>query len=281
MSKWEEDLHPRGKGGKFGSGSWVGKLDEKITNDRRGTQGLAERLKSGEVSTKKLSGGTQANVELVKLGDGTQIVRKTIKKKNQARQLDAEELSSKFALKLGITAPAVHRDSPTSVVMDHMDGVVPSKAIIAMGMNDHKAGLAKLASSKDGAKLGLFDLVVHNTDRNSGNWLVGEDNHIQAIDHGMAFQEPGALTHNELFSGMNPFINGIAGIKPGPDSWLYSGGTQPKSTLYSKADIAFMHEQLASLEPDFNRLGRMDWFNNAQDQLDELNALAIGKGKLF
>lgn len=33
MSDWKEDLHPRGHGGKFGAGSWVGKTSDKVGKD--------------------------------------------------------------------------------------------------------------------------------------------------------------------------------------------------------------------------------------------------------
>lgn len=302
MTKWDESKHPRAKDGEFGHGggkAWVGKLDEKISKDmgekpktprkprqkaapKDKSNSLEERLKSGEVSAKRLSGGSQANVELVKLGDGSQIVRKTTKRKNQARQLDAEVLSAKYAEKLGITAPAVHRDSPTSVVMEHMDGkYIRDHFYKGKSDEEGKAGSDALKSSPEGRKLGLFDLVISNTDRNNGNYLISPDGKLQAIDHGMAFQEPGYLTDSSLFSGMNPFINVIADVVPGPDSWTYNGGTQPKSDKYSKADIAFMQKQLASLETDFERLGHMDWYTAAQDRIAKLAPLANGKGKLF
>ncbi len=294
---FDESLHPRGKGPH--GGEWVKKLDSKISKDigevkptpakgrgpgrrPRGaatpTKSMVDRLASGEKSSKKLTGGTQAKVELVELNDGSRVVRKTVgKKKALARQLDAEELASKYGKALGLNAPEVHREGPTSIAMDYVHGRTASE----IGMAGQPQVLVNARKSSDALKLGLFDLVIHNTDRHSGNWMVDGKGKIHPIDHGMAFQEPGNNSDQQLFSGQNSFINAIAGVVPGSSNWLYNGGTQPKSDKYSKADIAFMHKQLASLESEFQRLGRMDWYNNVQDQLDKLDTLADGNGKLF
>src|SRR6266403_1895540 len=188
MSGFNEALHPRGKGEH--GGEWIKKLDAKIGKDLgeakpapakgRGpgkrsravaapTKSMADRLASGEKSTKVLTGGTQAKVELVELNDGSRVVRKTVgKKKALARQLDAEELASKYGKALGLNASEVHREFPTSIAMDYVHGRTASE----IGMACQPQVLVNARKSSDALKLGLFDLVIHNTDRHSGNWMV-------------------------------------------------------------------------------------------------------------
>lgn len=49
MSEWKEDLHPRGKGGKFGSGGWVSNLSDRIGQDIGGGKTEKGRIKDAGV----------------------------------------------------------------------------------------------------------------------------------------------------------------------------------------------------------------------------------------
>jgi hypothetical protein len=42
-------------------------------------------------------------------------------------------------------------------------------------------------------KLAMFDFIIGNTDRHSGNWMVDEQHKLRAIDHGLSFPEQNNL----------------------------------------------------------------------------------------
>jgi hypothetical protein len=225
---------------------------------------FGDRVTQGWTSERKLGGGVMADTELVKLADGTRAVRKRATDSvgiPAVDQTDAEELGALVARAAGVRAPAVHRSARDEVFMEFVDGDL---------FDELDSGAARaLQASDEGARLGLADLLMGNTDRNGGNLLV-KDGRIRAIDHGTAF-----AWHDEYNPPSRP--------SQFRDDWWRAFGTNDgwhDSNPLSPSDIAKLDRRLRDLRPEFERLGRLDWWDGMMGRLAALTPYAKGKGLL-
>lgn len=180
----------------------------------------------------------------VEYRDGGQIVRKhtasragSADVRNPTDQADAEQLAVLVAHALGLRAPAVVRSGEHEIEMEHIDGVVG---------NEHDPEVygptPEQMRSLDGQLMGILDQIINNMDRNSGNYLLAGDR-IVPIDHSLAFW-PGNAAMPQ-FSARNLDL--------------------------TRRDMERMRARLVDLVPDFERLGRRDWFDEMLGRLDSIN----------
>ncbi|MFF0721336.1 phage minor capsid protein [Micromonospora sp. NPDC003816] len=226
---------------------------------------LADRVATGEKSRDPLGGGVMADTYRVRLNDGTSAVYKRAKDSSgrpAVEQQDAEELGALVARAVGVRAPEIHRASRTEVYMSYLDGQVFAE------LDDAAAGA--LQRSDEGARLGLADLLMGNTDRNSGNLLV-DRGRIAAIDHGGAFE-------------WHPEYNRPSGTPQFRDDWWSAYGSSDTEQWHanplSADDIALLRQRLDDLRAEFDRLGRADWWAAMMERLRALEAHATGQGLL-
>lgn len=259
-----------------------------------GPRTLATRVAEGVTARKRLSGGAAAKTELVTLRDGSRAVFKTAKPVRSigpdidpVLQQDAEELGAMLVRTVGVRVPEVHRATPDSVYMEFMDGRVGVKALSKeeLAAFDRGDQVERFTSSDDGRLMGLIDIVMNNTDRNAGNWLVAADGRLVAIDHGMSFRygpdasaAPRGLASNRghLGTGGSPFahhfLSGFGYQRGGrfvdrPD-WL-DNDMDPR-------DIALIRRRIVALRPQFAARGRLDWYDSALARLDQIGRHAKG-----
>lgn len=229
---------------------------------------LADHIASGVDSSTVLGGGMSARTELVTFADGAKAVRKTVLNddvRDPADTQDAEELASRFAAALGINAPEVHRVAADEIYMAYVAGGLTGMEHYAYDIaND--AAAQELADSTAGRRLGLFDLAIGNVDRNGGNWLI-DGTELTAIDHGFAFQT-WAGHEAELLD-----------IVTGPNN-LFANRLHDSGD-FSRADVEQLLQVLATLRPEFDRLGHDDWYTDAVTRLGVVAQGARGDGSLF
>jgi hypothetical protein len=239
-----------------------------------GSGDLETRVKAGvdESKTVELSGGQNAKTELVTLADGSVAVRKTFKEvegRSGKEQADAEELGSATTRAFGVNAPDVYRAGAETVYMEHMDGRVAAALPREPGKfsveGDHY-------ESDPGRVMGLADATIDNYDRNAGNWLVGSDGGIQAIDHGSAFSFYGRFGQPSVAPFGNPGDRQFYGrlSKPFPNMGEWADND------YSPQDMATAKRRLRELRPHYDRLGRGDWHDKAMDRLTFISEHAKG-----
>lgn len=239
---------------------------------------LADHIESGVLSTETLGGGISARTELVTFNDGTRAVRKTVltdEIRKPVETQDAEELSSLYAKALGIPAPEVSRTGPAELYMGYVDSGVTGMERFGFGVATDP-DVQALADSDDGRRLGLFDLAIGNVDRNSGNWLVGDDGTLTAIDHGYGFVSPRG--HNAEIMGVvtgpnNVFAHRLLDLPESGDV----GGTQN----FSHADVQHLLDQLTEMKPEFVRLKRLAWWNETVARLKFIDQYATADGTMF
>ena len=216
---------------------------------------LDRSIRSGLNSQDTLSGGAIGDTRRVRLGDGTEAIYKRAKRVANGRtpeeQADAEELASLVAETIGVRAPATVRASPTEVYME----VMPGKSAMASGL---RYADRDTIDSAEGAKLGLLDVLLNNGDRHTGNWMRDANGEIAAIDHGFAFD-----TGDEWqYSAFTPnFRNGWNPLTP--------------------SDIGHVAQQLSKIKPQFEAMGRGDWYRQMRLRLNQLDREARGLAPLY
>lgn len=224
--------------------------------------GLERSVKSGAVEETPLAQGAMGEVRRYQLADGTEAIYKRalrdlpggpgVGRWTTKDQTDAEELAAIVAQALGVKAPAVSRAADDAIYMDVMPGQIaddrwPDRNGIPQG--------ALLGTS--GLKIGLLDTLIENPDRHGGNVLVDDADDLYAIDHGGAF----------MGSNGGPSINRVVS----PFAYQF---VDPRSGTYntinglSRGDVDYVRRQIASTRRQFERLGRLDWFDAVQTRLD-------------
>ncbi|MEU7590611.1 hypothetical protein AB0A95_30515 [Micromonospora sp. NPDC049230] len=234
---------------------------------------LAASVATGVVDEMTLGGGATATVELVTFHDGNMAVRKTAKDlpgRTGVEQQDAEELGALAMAAFGVRTPAIHRGGPTEVYAQYVEAGTGAEAWANEGP---AAGLTltdETAATDAGRLMGLADAVLGNVDRNAGNWMLDDaDGTLIGIDHGDAFRWPIA---NPIGPQRHPvgFMRHYVTL----DAELESAWGDHD---ISPADIAEARARLVALRPEFERLDRAGWHDNALARLDEIGAHASGE----
>lgn len=256
----------------------------------------AEALKNAAPparSVTKLAGGKMGKVELVEYEDGTKRVRKSTRswsghdfkgrpyRVTARAQLDAEELAVRVMEAAGARAPRVQRLKAGQIEMDFVEGRPTSdkwgRAALDSSGRVEREYLA-LVQSDDGKRMGLADVLMNNFDRHDGNWLVGDDNRLVGIDHGLSW----ALTGD---------VDRAPGQQAGPDGLdtRPDGHYADKPPRYARwrdndltaDDVRVVRRRLLALKPEFERLGRLDWLQFSLARLDLVAAHAKGTRNLI
>lgn len=243
-------------------------------------EALMAGIASGVAHEDQLGGGRQGVTKLAVFRDGTRGIHKTVSDLTSYTMrpvkddVDAEELAAGVARRLGIVAPVVHRDGEHS----YWQSVVPGAVAASLGRSRTQA----LADTDEGRLVGLLDIILNNRDRSGGNWIVKEPDNLRApgigvIDHGMAFETRSA---HEIYGALDAistddFVRHYAVRNPdpkyGPDSPYIFGGND-----LSPQDIRTAETALAEMRPEFERLGHLDWWEQAQARLAAVGEHAKG-----
>jgi hypothetical protein len=214
---------------------------------------LQEGIDSGVVDGDQLSGGDVASTYGYTWKDGSRAVLKEAKREVRGttpqEQTDAEELAGVVADVMGIRAPVAHRVSDTEIYLEYMPGET--------GMKRFGGSVPyRYTTSEEGLNMGLFDQLIGNNDRHTGNWTVDRDDRLYAIDHGLAF---GGDVYGDVFG---PFAFEL----------LYGGHEIPRSKL---ADV---RRKLEALRPQFKKLHREQWHDKMMQRLDAVENRIGGMG---
>lgn len=177
--------------------------------------------------------------------EGGQLIRKDVSNASPGSmvrkpkdQYDAELLAPLIGDAIGLrTAATVEADQPGQVLMEYIPGKTGEE--LAVFGQDIEGPL----DSPDGQLLDLFDAVINNYDRNDGNWIVADDGRIVPIDHSMSF-----------FTGRQ-----LGASAPG------------RLTVPLTSDeLVQVRARIEGLRPEFERLGRGAWLDQALKRFDKL-----------
>jgi hypothetical protein len=156
----------------------------------RRLEGLLRDSQATEVGKRPVKGGSNANY-LVTLSNGVSAMwtpsaqeksptdsRPNIPAGTQAKREEAAYLVDRHLGHFGRVPPAV------SSGLEGRSGSL--KFLVTQGV-DHKNGQIPEFSTKDYRRIALFDHVIGNLDRHTGNFLIDQDERPIPIDHGLAF----------------------------------------------------------------------------------------------
>jgi hypothetical protein len=226
---------------------------------------VAER--AGTLKWDRLYGGVSAQTRVAILPDGRKLVHKAAGSWEAAEDArgyaDAEHLASLLGHALEIPVPAVIKDGAAAVWMEFAPGETIGK-LEDLGRLDE---YLRLLDSPQGHRLGLFDALIGNADRNAGNLIVGPDGRLRPIDHGFAWGYPASP---DQLGGMftdRPLQYFVRRSEP-RNEWIGNPLTH--------ADVAEVRRRLEELRPQFVRLGRGDWLDRSLDALDQVAQHATG-----
>lgn len=229
-----------------------------------GIEDLARSVENGhpERARVALTGGVSAETELVTLADGTKVVHK------MGGNPTAEHASSMIGRALGLRAPRVYRDHPSSVYMDFIDDAKTAAFLQATG--DVRLSIQALSNTDSGKLMGLMDLLIRNGDRNAGNWMLDGLGKIVPIDHGHTFMHiiP-RLRMRPTPSLHGPFAHNFCDSQRWVDNDL------------TRADVALLRTRLEALVPDFEHFGKPEWLNYSLSVLDLIEPHAKGTRNLI
>lgn len=218
-----------------------------------GLDDLARRAESQSLDRIPLTGGVSADTELLTYADGKKLVRKS------AGNPGAEQASSIIGRAIGTRAPRVYRNHPSQVYMDYLDEAKTAAEVIARKLYD----VTDLYGSDEGLRIGLFDLLIANADRNSGNWMIGPNRTLFPIDHGHA---------GPIILEGRPFVR-LKSRSPFAEQVFLEGGFDHK---FSRADIEWARDRIGEVGPDLIHAGYKDFLDYALGVLDRMLPLAKG-----
>ncbi len=171
--------------------SWTGAQGPEFTQQVRAQEALLRDPAAVELGKRRIKGGSNANF-LVTLSNGasavwtpkageksTKSLRKTIPDGTQAQREEAAYLVDKRLGHLARVPPAV------STGLEGRPGSL--KLLVSQGQDGNRTRSEEPFSPSDYRRIALFDHVVGNLDRHSGNFLLDREARPIPIDHGLAF----------------------------------------------------------------------------------------------
>jgi hypothetical protein len=201
---WREEQHPRwpedtpgSRGGEFRpkGADWVSAVATAIRTPEQDLLDLIGRAQV--VGRSELAGGQVAhtNKETFEDTDGThyELVSKSyaggFAAQNAAREVVVAAIGQALGARVPVTVLDPGDSAGWSLYMEFMDGQTALKfATVDDGFLPLASGpdyslLTPFQTSPSGRRLGLLDLLISNTDRHAGNWLIDEDGQVAGIDH--------------------------------------------------------------------------------------------------
>lgn len=232
---------------------------------------LQQAVASGVRSREKLTGGLVAETSLVTFNDGSKAIVKLAKdigRLTARQQQDAEELGALVTAAVGLKAPQVYRSGPDELFMEFM----PGRTAVALAQQGSVFGLPPGAYNDDEMwLLGLADQAIFNYDRHKGNWLIEDDGTIHPLDHGLAFTNisfmrpsRGIPVTTDFAQPAERFARRVNDV----GEWIDND--------MSPADVALARARVKGLRPDFQRLGHLDWYEDALERLQQIERHAKG-----
>lgn len=208
---------------------------------------LAASRKSGTVREEVLP-RTTSKVTRVTFGNGQVWYRKRGSKGDTRAARLAERVSDVVGagaphtvLKVGYAwSPAV--PGKVGKELPGLDKPVPKVTA------ENSPEMHRLASTEQGARIGLLDTLVKNTDRNGGNFLVTDEGHPVPIDHQKAtFWAPGMYNNKPL-----PDIR-----SRGPFAAVFQDDNLGRR--WSRAQWDQWRQELQALRPEFEAEDKPEW----------------------
>ena len=221
-------------------------------------------------------------MDIFNLPDSSRVIRKKARatrgRIGGASEYDAEELVHPVARALGLNVPDIYRSGEKEMFVDFVENGKLADELRPAGEygDDH---LEKYATSPDGLRTGLLDLIILNGDRHDANWFVTDDERIIPIDHGSAFGGGNVATPSiapepksvfERAFTYNPWDIG-EDFEPEDE---YQAGKWIDQHPVSLASMRRLRAKLEALKAQFEAMGRAQWHAAMMARFAELEKRA-------
>ena len=238
---------------------------------------IERSVKTGTKDVRRFGSGSMGDTGLVETGDGKKLVRKRMASDffmSGEQAADAEQLMSELGRRIGAPQPAVFRGGDRMVYMDHVPGKMAEK---------HSAKeIAQAVATPEGRHMAMLDAITGHMDRHNNNWKivdgkpVGLDNalawdtHDQGARHaasgeilpgGVHFNDPFARHYHYRTYEVSPHF---------PGANLVVGGDWTDKNGFNKKELQAVRRQLVDMKPQFERLGRGEWYRQSLARTDAL-----------
>ncbi|MEU2014374.1 hypothetical protein, partial [Nocardia sp. NPDC019302] len=187
-------------------------------------------------------------VELVRSGNGTELIRKIVV---NPRHAVAEVLTGVLGRAIDAPVPESVLHEPTVVYQQVLPGE-PAGDRHRDFADPHELGYAE---SLSGRALGLLDTLVRPPDRDRLGWLAGPDRQLAGIDHSRAFENSA-----EARDAVSPFAEAFLGRDD-------HGNVRYHDNALTREAVDILTERIAALRPEFERYGRTEWHDLVMERL--------------
>jgi len=184
------------------------------------------------------SDGIQGTVEIVTLPSGEKVVHKKYLSGYQSMP-DADELSYYVSQVVGAGAPPVARltdGEPDEIIMGFVPGEVAGNYSGGADTYDLES-----EDNPQGHKIGVLDYLISNPDRHDFNWMITPDDVPVPIDMSGGFASS--------YGTNSPFWH---------------------NEVLDTAEYEQLVEGLATIKPEFHRLGHDDWYTQMISRLNDI-----------
>jgi transposase len=240
-------------------------------------QAEVTKLSSQKPTDKRRLGGGTSTTSLLTYDDGRMLIHKDQRRNfDDPKELtDADTVASQVLDAItGGNAAAVHRVDENELYMEHIDGTLGQDALTRLEGGLRRADLGKLMDSTQGRLMGLSDALMLNSDRTPSNWILRDDGTVTGIDHGFAFAFNSS--NADLWpasASVNPWAKFLTNKSGTPVEWA--------DNPFTPADMEKIHARIVALEPEFQKLGRQEWFNGMMKRFRDIQDHAKGTEDLL
>jgi hypothetical protein len=256
-----------------------------------GVDDLAALVDSPVSERRSLTPGMVGTVERLTHEDGTDEFHKIngeFDGYTPEEVTDAEQLAALVGHAISAPVPRVYRTGPAEIHTDWSEGTVGSQWVDQHG----QAALDEIAQTPAARRLGLLDMLVGNSDRHSGNFLITDDGQLTGIDHGFAWSsehldpdDPDMIPEDWVALGhLNAQGSAFVGGFVDQSILERSRGSQREAVdmpWISPQDVTEIRGRLEALRPEFEHLGRGQWLDYSLRILDGVGHYATGTGSLL
>lgn len=248
---------------------------------------LQAALRSGiaRETENQYQGNSGDTVTRVEFNDGTVGIRKKFNpradwQRQPVESADAEMLGTAVAQALGVPTPELVRTAPDEILTVY----IPSKPSLFAQWKNH-TGLVfhtdrgvtpGRAHTSAEFRLAVFDLLTENHDRdNPTNLRLSDDGTQYTIDHEKLFNWEGG--------DRGPDRPGNMGGPGAYAKMFVQGFENPKWATHplTPADVAWLRSRLATVRPQFQAAGRMEWWDGMSARLEAIAKKARGTEDLL
>lgn len=236
LAEFDEDLHPRGEGGRFGSGGGGTREEKSDDSTKQATLETYVAQNALPPTGESIGHASGASVERATYVDGTEVVVRHPQEGDEDIPLIDDSLAAAFR-ESGVIAPA-------STIVDgaQVASVVGGESGIKLAQSDTEA-FQKVLNSEDGRRIAIIDAISGQQDRHPMNFNV-ENGRPIPLDNGL------------IAPGSNP-------------ASLFT--TAAKDKPFNSSEIAAVRSGLSAAKSTFDRNGQGELWRTMSGQLDELD----------